>query len=277
MGDVNHRHAAASYGHLELLEYLISKGGDINIADEDGETPIFTVESVEVARWLVEHGANVDVQNNEGQSASPNSSSHSRFLASDSSSSFVHFSTARRVPLRRTPRDSRVPPVSATRYRRHSRTAQHPPRRQRRRFGSTVRIPDRATLFADIRRPDGTDQRDHGATRAERDRPGSRTEGDCQSGRTARVARSPERTSSGAGRRGRDGATGGGRPARQQEGTDGLGKKSLPNLRFILNLTVFYLDPHNMHSRKRLERFNVGPNEWHSHSRIYRVVYSVVV
>lgn len=76
MRDVNHRHAAASYGHLELLEYLISKGGDINIADEDGETPIFTVESVEVARWLVEHGANADVQNNEGQSVSSDSPSH---------------------------------------------------------------------------------------------------------------------------------------------------------------------------------------------------------
>ena len=64
------RHAAASYGHLDLLEYLISKGGDINISDEDGDTPIFTVESVDVARWMVEHGAKVDVQNNEGQSVS---------------------------------------------------------------------------------------------------------------------------------------------------------------------------------------------------------------
>jgi ankyrin repeat protein len=95
MGDVNHRHAAASYGHLELLEYLISKGGDINIADEDGETPIFTVESVEVARWLVEHGANADVQNNEGQSVSPNSSSYVQIIASNSSSSTAFSLTAR--------------------------------------------------------------------------------------------------------------------------------------------------------------------------------------
>jgi ankyrin repeat protein len=64
------RHAAASYGHLELLEYLIEKGGDINITDEDGDTPLFTVESVETARWMVDHGANYDIKNNEGQTVS---------------------------------------------------------------------------------------------------------------------------------------------------------------------------------------------------------------
>jgi ankyrin repeat protein len=95
------RHAAASYGHLELLEYLISKGGDINIADEDGETPIFTVESVEVARWLVEHGANVDVQNNEGQSVSRDYSplSISDRCNGDPSSYVLLLLVARRVPI----------------------------------------------------------------------------------------------------------------------------------------------------------------------------------
>lgn len=61
------RHAAASYAHLELLDYLISKGGDINHADSDGETPLFTVESVEVAKWMIERGAKYDVKNNEGE------------------------------------------------------------------------------------------------------------------------------------------------------------------------------------------------------------------
>ena len=61
-----YRHAAASYDHLELLEYLISIGGDINISDDDGETPIFTVESLEMARWMVDHGADVQITNQEG-------------------------------------------------------------------------------------------------------------------------------------------------------------------------------------------------------------------
>jgi hypothetical protein len=62
------RHAAASYAHLELLDYLISKGGDINHADSDGETPLFTVESVDVAKWMIERGAKYDVKNAEGES-----------------------------------------------------------------------------------------------------------------------------------------------------------------------------------------------------------------
>ncbi|KAJ9090922.1 hypothetical protein QFC19_009348 [Naganishia cerealis] len=59
-------HAAASYAHLDLLEYLISKGGDINHPDSDGETPLFTVESVQVAQWMIERGAKIDVRNHEG-------------------------------------------------------------------------------------------------------------------------------------------------------------------------------------------------------------------
>ncbi len=66
----SNRHAAASYAHLPLLEYLISKGGNINITDEDGDTPLFVVESVETARWLVEHGAQADVKNGEGLTVS---------------------------------------------------------------------------------------------------------------------------------------------------------------------------------------------------------------
>ncbi|KAF7796636.1 hypothetical protein EIP86_007818 [Pleurotus ostreatoroseus] len=43
-------------------------GGDVNITDEDGDTPLYVVENVETARWLVEHGAVVDRRNREGQS-----------------------------------------------------------------------------------------------------------------------------------------------------------------------------------------------------------------
>lgn len=59
-------HAAASYGHIELLEYLISKGGDVNVEDEDGDTPLYTAESLDVAKWLVDHGAIINRVNNEG-------------------------------------------------------------------------------------------------------------------------------------------------------------------------------------------------------------------
>ncbi|ETW83083.1 hypothetical protein HETIRDRAFT_247006, partial [Heterobasidion irregulare TC 32-1] len=59
-------HAAASYGQLHVLDYLISRGGDVNTTDDDGDTPLYTVENVETARYLVEHGATVDRRNNEG-------------------------------------------------------------------------------------------------------------------------------------------------------------------------------------------------------------------
>jgi hypothetical protein len=60
-------HAAASYAQLEVLTYLLVKGGNINVTDNEGETPLFTAESVATARWLVEHGADPKVQNLEGQ------------------------------------------------------------------------------------------------------------------------------------------------------------------------------------------------------------------
>ncbi|TBU49844.1 ankyrin [Dichomitus squalens] len=61
-------HAAASYGHLNILEYLISQGGDVNVTDEDGDTPLYVVENVETARFLVERGAVVNRHNSEGLS-----------------------------------------------------------------------------------------------------------------------------------------------------------------------------------------------------------------
>jgi hypothetical protein len=44
------------------------KGGDVNIADSDGDTPLYTVENLETARFLVQHGAVVARHNIEGTS-----------------------------------------------------------------------------------------------------------------------------------------------------------------------------------------------------------------
>lgn len=62
-------HAAASWGHIEILNYLIlEKGGDINIVDGDGETPLFLVESAQMARIIVGLGGNPGKRNAEGMS-----------------------------------------------------------------------------------------------------------------------------------------------------------------------------------------------------------------
>ena len=64
-------HAAASYNHLDLLRALIHEFHvDPNIKDEDGETALFVVESVESAQCLLEElGADPTSQNNEGLNA----------------------------------------------------------------------------------------------------------------------------------------------------------------------------------------------------------------
>lgn len=61
-------HAAASWGHLDILRYLVSKGGDINTLDGDGESPLFVVESAEMARAVIELGGDATLRNAEGVS-----------------------------------------------------------------------------------------------------------------------------------------------------------------------------------------------------------------
>lgn len=59
-------HAAVSYGHKELIKYLIEQGGDVNIQDNEGDTPLHHVEELEVAKLLVEqYKADYKVKNND--------------------------------------------------------------------------------------------------------------------------------------------------------------------------------------------------------------------
>ncbi|KAL8672550.1 MAG: hypothetical protein Q9168_002986 [Polycauliona sp. 1 TL-2023] len=64
-------HAAASYGHHVLLRILIQEFEvHVNIKDEDGETPLFVVETVETAKILVnELHCDTSIKNNEGMTA----------------------------------------------------------------------------------------------------------------------------------------------------------------------------------------------------------------
>ena len=69
------RHAAASYGHLDVIEYLISQGGNIDVEDFDGDTPLFVVETPEVAKFLIEKGADASHRNHEGTTPAINAAS----------------------------------------------------------------------------------------------------------------------------------------------------------------------------------------------------------
>ncbi|KAI9096070.1 ankyrin repeat-containing domain protein [Phlyctochytrium arcticum] len=60
-------HAAAAYGHLELLDLLVNTyNGNVNVTDEDGDTPLHVVENVNMARKLIQLGADVRQENLEG-------------------------------------------------------------------------------------------------------------------------------------------------------------------------------------------------------------------
>jgi len=64
-------HAAASYNHIDLLRTLVNEFSvNVNVRDEDGETPLFVVETVEAARVLVEElHANTGIMGSDGLTA----------------------------------------------------------------------------------------------------------------------------------------------------------------------------------------------------------------
>ncbi|KAJ1860940.1 hypothetical protein LPJ73_001180 [Coemansia sp. RSA 2703] len=59
-------HAASSWKHIELLKLLVSSGGDVNIRDTDGDTPLHICEDKECALFLLDHGADPKAENDEG-------------------------------------------------------------------------------------------------------------------------------------------------------------------------------------------------------------------
>ncbi|PWY83232.1 hypothetical protein BO94DRAFT_536704 [Aspergillus sclerotioniger CBS 115572] len=64
-------HAAASYGHIDLLRALVKDFHvDVNLLDEDGETCLFVTESLDIAKCLVEELAvDYNKRNDEGFTA----------------------------------------------------------------------------------------------------------------------------------------------------------------------------------------------------------------
>ncbi|KAI0489945.1 ankyrin repeat-containing protein [Xylaria cf. heliscus] len=64
-------HAAASYNHLDLLRALVQEFKvDVNLRDEDEETALFVVETVDAAKVLVEElGAEVMITGTDGYTA----------------------------------------------------------------------------------------------------------------------------------------------------------------------------------------------------------------
>ncbi|KAF2401276.1 hypothetical protein EJ06DRAFT_384704 [Trichodelitschia bisporula] len=63
-------HAAASYGHEDLVRTLVNTYAvPVDIVDEDRETPLFAVETVDMARALLALGADTEWRNAEGLTA----------------------------------------------------------------------------------------------------------------------------------------------------------------------------------------------------------------
>lgn len=59
-------HAAASYGNIELLRYLLNNDGNPNIQDSDGDTPLHHCENLDVIKILIkEFNANYRIKNND--------------------------------------------------------------------------------------------------------------------------------------------------------------------------------------------------------------------
>ncbi|TMW62836.1 hypothetical protein Poli38472_005454 [Pythium oligandrum] len=72
-GDVNAKdefgytplQAAVSYNHIELVQFLLASGASATLADNDLDTPLHRAETVDCAKILLHHGAQLNARNSE--------------------------------------------------------------------------------------------------------------------------------------------------------------------------------------------------------------------
>ncbi|XP_065912767.1 myotrophin-like [Dysidea avara] len=67
----NALHYAADYGHTDVLEYLISKGGLVDLADKHGITPLLAAiweDHESCVKLLLDKGANKNGKSPDGKS-----------------------------------------------------------------------------------------------------------------------------------------------------------------------------------------------------------------
>lgn len=65
-------HYAVFHGNLEITEYLIEKGADVNARNRNSDTPLHLAAmngNVDIAKILLKHNADVNAKNNEGKTA----------------------------------------------------------------------------------------------------------------------------------------------------------------------------------------------------------------
>ena len=62
------RHAAASYGQLSLIEFLMAQGANVHIMDSDGDTPLLFSEDPETFEVLIRYGADPSYRNFQNES-----------------------------------------------------------------------------------------------------------------------------------------------------------------------------------------------------------------
>ena len=63
-------HLPAKLNHVQVVEFLVSVGADINALDEDGNTPLHYAaisNHAEIAQLLIESDADIQLENNEGE------------------------------------------------------------------------------------------------------------------------------------------------------------------------------------------------------------------
>jgi ankyrin repeat protein len=60
-------HAAASRRSMEVVQYLISKGANVNATDKDGDTPLHNAHWIDMIQYLMLQGADVNARGRYGR------------------------------------------------------------------------------------------------------------------------------------------------------------------------------------------------------------------